>query len=155
MSSCNQDFLSLSIPLPFFSLRATQVVEEQNEAKIELEISIQNWEEVSAAPTAGKHHSVYLLVGDECDQVLVAQKIKDEEMLNGNSFIRSFVIKKYSNPNETNGSKGTEFQVSVLSESWIGIDLSKIRFAIKSFPYFKVNRCLHDCITGITNFFKS
>ena len=122
-------------------MAASQVVEGPNEAKIQLEISIQNWEDVSVAPTAGKNHFSYLLVGDEDDNILFVQKIKDEDMLGGQPFLKTFDIKKKG----SNEPKGTDFQVSLLSESWIGIDLPRFRFTIKSFPYFK--RTIKEVLT--------
>lgn len=55
-------------------------------------------------------------------------------MLSGNYFKRRFSLQK--SPDSV-GRNGTEFQVSVISESWIGIDLPENRFVIDVFPNIK------------------
>ena len=123
--------------LPIYQIGGRQVLEGPAQVRADFTVELLNrvmMQELFSSrdgPTAGRYHSFHLCIFDSQDKVIAYRKVKDESLLNGP--LHQSVTFSQSEKEPKN-----KFTISLLSESYIGIDIPRRDFVLH-FAFLEAN----------------
>lgn len=118
--------------LPIYHISGHQITEGPVHVRADFTVKLMNREHLrqifnqrnsGKGPTAGRNHSFHLMVYGSDDKLLFHQKMRDEMLLN-DSVSESVVIQ------QSEKEPRNRFTVSLISETWIGIDIRSREFVL-------------------------